>query len=72
MRSFLIGAALALAACHPPANPTEAAAVASGAAQTGVAAPAGSLHAADGRAVALAELWPAHQETVLVFYRGFY
>ena len=72
MRSILIGAALAVVACHPPASPMQAAEVAAVAAPTGAVAPAGTLHAADGRAVALAELWPAHQETVLVFYRGFY
>lgn len=72
MKSLFVSAALLLAACHPPPSSTEAAKVAAGATPVGVAAPSPTLHAADGNAVALAQIWPAHRETVLVFYRGFY
>lgn len=72
MKSLFVTAALVAAACHPPASSTEAAKVAAGATPVGVAAPSATLHAADGSAVALAEVWPAHKQTVVVFYRGFY
>ena len=70
---YLVAAALALvAACHPPPSSAEADAVAAAAAKVATTAPAGSLHDAGGAQVALADVWKGHQETVLVFYRGFY
>ena len=72
-RTFLAALLLAgAAACHPPAKAGESAAVAAHAAAVDTSAPAGSMHVADGSAVALADVWRAHPETVLVFYRGFY
>ncbi len=38
----------------------------------GAAAPAVTLTAADGRAVALGERWSSANRTVVVFYRGFF
>jgi hypothetical protein len=77
MRRSMSALALALsligaAACHPPASPAEAAAVARVAPEVGATAPAGTLHTADGSALALADAWPKHAHNVLVFYRGFY
>ena len=69
---YLVAAALLLTACHPPPSSAESDAVAAAAAKVASAAPTGSLHDASGAQVALADVWKGHQETVLVFYRGFY
>ena len=60
------------AACHPPASAVQTASVARAAAPVGGHAPGGTMQAADGTQVALADVWPAHADTVLVFYRGFW
>ena len=73
MRRLLLAVALVAAACHPPATSAEAAAVAQAVAPTGSAAPAGpALRTAGGATLALADVWPAHTKSVLVFYRGFW
>ena len=72
MRSWFALALVAAAACHPPASPAEANAVAAGAPTVGAPAPAGIVHTADGATVALAGTWSKHPQNVLVFYRGFY
>jgi len=72
VKSVVIAAALVVAACHPAATSGEAEAVARVAARDGVAAPAGALTDASGAPVQLHDVFAAHAETVLVFYRGFY
>jgi hypothetical protein len=74
---YLVAAALATivasAACtHPPPTSAESDAVAAGAAKVAAPAPAATFHDASGAQVALADVWKGHQETVVVFYRGFY
>jgi hypothetical protein len=59
---------LALAAgCHheTPPDPAKAEAV-------GMKAPAGQLTGVDNKQVAMTDVLGAHDETVVVFYRGFY
>ena len=72
MKSLYLAAVLAFAACHPPPSSAEATAVAAKAAPTAAPAPAATFHDASGAEVALADVWKAHPQTVLVFYRGFY
>jgi hypothetical protein len=74
VRRLLIAIFLSAAGCHhhDPPSAAQIAAVAAGAPRVGDAAPAASLHDAAGAPVALASLWPAHAQTVVVFYRGFY
>jgi len=63
---------LGAASCHPPASGARSAAVARSAAPVGGHAPGGTMTTADGTQVALADVWPAHADTILVFYRGFW
>jgi hypothetical protein len=69
---YLVAAALVLAACHPPPSAAEADAVAAMAAKADSPAPAATFHDASGAQVALADVWRGNQQTVIVFYRGFY
>jgi hypothetical protein len=70
--AFALASLLGAAACHPPADAVQTASVARAAAPVGGPAPGGTMPAADGAPVALADVWPAHADTVLVFYRGFW
>ena len=67
-----LGMLLASAGCHPPATSAEADAVAAQAAKVSAPAPGATFHDASGAQVALADVWKGHQQTVVVFYRGFY
>jgi hypothetical protein len=67
-----LGSIVALAACHPPPSSAEADAVAAAAAKVSAPAPSATFHDASGAQVALADVWHAHTQTVVVFYRGFY
>ncbi|HVV88833.1 MAG TPA: hypothetical protein VHE35_37580 [Kofleriaceae bacterium] len=69
--------ALAAGACdrgpHQAATgATAAAARASDPPAVGTVAPGGTLQAPDGTQVALADRWAANDETVVVFYRGYF
>ncbi len=70
----LVGLALAAGCGGNLSGPSPAAVAALGQAlpPVGGAAPAGTLTAADGRAVALADRWSSADRTVVVFYRGFF
>jgi hypothetical protein len=72
VKSLYVAAALALAACHPPPSSAQATEVAAKAAPVAQPAPAALFLDASGAQVALANVWKAHPQTVLVFYRGFY
>ncbi len=69
-----LGVFLALAGCggsQSTGAPTGAA-IDDRVAAVGSAAPAGELIAAGGESVALAERWAGADQTVVVFYRGFF
>jgi hypothetical protein len=60
------------AGCRPPFDPAEAAQVQSSALAVGAPVPGGQLTGASNARVELAELARGHDQTVVVFYRGFY
>jgi hypothetical protein len=74
LRTFALGLFTVLAGCggSQSTGAQPGAAVADRATPVGDAAPAGDLIAAGGETVALAERWAGADQTVVVFYRGFF